>query len=668
MHPEQKAQSRIKELVLKLNYHNDCYYVYDSPEITDEEYDALKKELQELEDKYPNLKLPNSPTNQVGALAQSTFGKVKHKIPMLSLDNAFNSEELRNFDKKLSKLSNEIEYVCELKFDGLAVSVHYINGQLFRASTRGDGAIGEDITENIKMVSNIPVNLPKPFPQEIEFRGEVYMPIEEFERLNNERKNTGEKLFANPRNAAAGSLRQQDASVTKARGLDIFIYDVGTVNGYKPFQTQVHKLKVSKLLGMKVNNYFQIYSSIEDVIKFCEEWIGERKNLPYAIDGVVIKVNDISLQNRAGNTSHGPRWAIAYKFPAEEVQTYIKDISIQVGRTGALTPVAIMEPVMVDGSMVQNATLHNEDELKKKDVKIGDRVVIRKAGDVIPEVVRVVKENRTGKEKDFVMPSECPKCGSPVERKDGEAVIRCVNLNCPAQKLRALQHWASKDAMDIDGLGTSVAEQLFESSLVAHPLDLYKLTKKDLMQLERMGDKSAENLISSISTSKTRGLERLIFALGIMHVGKGTAKRLVKKYSSLSALAQASQEDLELLDDIGQTTAKSIYDFFHTLSDKELINKIQAIGIDTIINQANISDKQNLLHGQVFVFTGKLESMSRSEIQKLAEDFGGNTTSSISKAVDYLVVGDSPGSKLDKAKQLGIKVMEEKEFLSMVGR
>lgn len=668
MHPEQKAQSRIKELVLKLNYHNDCYYVYDSPEITDEEYDALKKELQELEDKYPNLKLPNSPTNQVGALAQSTFGKVKHKIPMLSLDNAFNSEELRNFDKKLSKLSNEIEYVCELKFDGLAVSVHYINGQLFRASTRGDGAIGEDITENIKMVSNIPVNLPKPFPQEIEFRGEVYMPIEEFERLNNERKNTGEKLFANPRNAAAGSLRQQDASVTKDRGLDVFIYDVGTVNGYKPFQTQVHKLKVSKLLGMKVNNYFQTYSSIEDVIKFCEGWIGERKNLPYAIDGVVIKVNDISLQNRAGNTSHGPRWAIAYKFPAEEVQTYIKDISIQVGRTGALTPVAIMEPVMVDGSMVQNATLHNEDELKKKDVKIGDRVVIRKAGDVIPEVVRVVKENRTGKEKDFVMPSECPKCGSPVERKDREVVIRCVNLNCPAQKLRALQHWASKDAMDIDGLGTSVAEQLFESGLVVHPLDLYKLTKEDLMQLERMGDKSAENLISSISTSKTRGLERLIFALGIMHVGKGTAKRLVKKYSSLSALAQASQEDLELLDDIGQTTAKSIYDFFHTLSDKELINKIQAIGIDTIINQANISDKQNLLHGQVFVFTGKLESMSRSEIQKLAEDFGGNTTSSISKAVDYLVVGDSPGSKLDKAKQLGIKVMEEKEFLSMVGR
>lgn len=668
MHPEQKAQSRIKELVLKLNYHNDCYYVYDSPEITDEEYDALKKELQELEDKYPNLKLPNSPTNQVGALAQSTFSKVKHKIPMLSLDNAFNSEELRNFDKKLSKLSNEIEYVCELKFDGLAVSVHYINGQLFRASTRGDGAIGEDITENIKMVSNIPVNLPKPFPQEIEFRGEVYMPIEEFERLNNERKNTGEKLFANPRNAAAGSLRQQDASVTKDRGLDVFIYDVGTVNGYKPFQTQVHKLKVSKLLGMKVNNYFQTYSSIEDVIKFCEGWIGERKNLPYAIDGVVIKVNDISLQNRAGNTSHGPRWAIAYKFPAEEVQTYIKDISIQVGRTGALTPVAIMEPVMVDGSMVQNATLHNEDELKKKDVKIGDRVVIRKAGDVIPEVVRVVKENRTGKEKDFVMPSECPKCGSPVERKDREVVIRCVNLNCPAQKLRALQHWASKDAMDIDGLGTSVAEQLFESGLVVHPLDLYKLTKEDLMQLERMGDKSAENLISFISTSKTRGLERLIFALGIMHVGKGTAKRLVKKYSSLSALAQASQEDLELLDDIGQTTAKSIYDFFHTLSDKELINKIQAIGIDTIINQANISDKQNLLHGQVFVFTGKLESMSRSEIQKLAEDFGGNTTSSISKAVDYLVVGDSPGSKLDKAKQLGIKVMEEKEFLSMVGR
>lgn len=668
MHPEQKAQSRIKELVLKLNYHNDCYYVYDSPEITDEEYDALKKELQELEDKYPNLKLPNSPTNQVGALAQSTFGKVKHKIPMLSLDNAFNSEELRNFDKKLRKLSNDIEYVCELKFDGLAVSVHYINGQLFRASTRGDGAIGEDITENIKMVSNIPDNLPQPFPQEIEFRGEVYMPIEEFERLNNERKNTGEKLFANPRNAAAGSLRQQDASVTKDRGLDVFIYDVGTVNGYKPFQTQVHKLKVSKLLGMKVNNYFQTYSSIEDVIKFCEGWIGERKNLPYAIDGVVIKVNDISLQNRAGNTSHGPRWAIAYKFPAEEVQTYIKDISIQVGRTGALTPVAIMEPVMVDGSMVQNATLHNEDELKKKDVKIGDRVVIRKAGDVIPEVVRVVKENRTGKEKDFVMPSECPKCGSPVERKDREVVIRCVNLNCPAQKLRALQHWASKDAMDIDGLGTSVAEQLFESGLVVHPLDLYKLTKEDLMQLERMGDKSAENLISFISTSKTRGLERLIFALGIMHVGKGTAKRLVKKYSSLSALAQASQEDLELLDDIGQTTAKSIYDFFHTLSDKELINKIQAIGIDTIINQANISDKQNLLHGQVFVFTGKLESMSRSEIQKLAEDFGGNTTSSISKAVDYLVVGDSPGSKLDKAKQLGIKVMEEKEFLSMVGR
>jgi len=668
MHPEQKAQSRIKELVLKLNYHNDCYYVYDSPEITDEEYDALKKELQELEGAYPNLKLPNSPTNQVGALAQSTFGKVKHKIPMLSLDNAFNSEELRNFDKKLRKLSNDIEYVCELKFDGLAVSVHYINGQLFRASTRGDGAIGEDITENIKMVSNIPDNLPQPFPQEIEFRGEVYMPIEEFERLNNERKNTGEKLFANPRNAAAGSLRQQDASVTKDRGLDVFIYDVGTVNGYKPFQTQVHKLKVSKLLGMKVNNYFQTYSSIEDVIKFCEGWIGERKNLPYAIDGVVIKVNDISLQNRAGNTSHGPRWAIAYKFPAEEVQTYIKDISIQVGRTGALTPVAIMEPVMVDGSMVQNATLHNEDELKKKDVKIGDRVVIRKAGDVIPEVVRVVKENRTGKEKDFVMPSECPKCGSPVERKDGEVVIRCVNLNCPAQKLRALQHWASKDAMDIDGLGTSVAEQLFESGLVVHPLDLYKLTKEDLMQLERMGDKSAENLISSISTSKTRGLERLIFALGIMHVGKGTAKRLVKKYSSLSALAQASQEDLELLDDIGQTTAKSIYDFFHTLSDKELINKIQAIGIDTIINQANISDKQNLLHGQVFVFTGKLESMSRSEIQKLAEDFGGNTTSSISKAVDYLVVGDSPGSKLDKAKQLGIKVMEEKEFLSMVGR
>jgi DNA ligase (NAD+) len=661
-------EEKIKDLTLKINYHNDCYYVYDNPEITDEEYDALKRELEKLEKEFPHFKLPNSPTDKVGALAQSSFEKVEHKIPMLSLSNAFNAEELRAFDKRLKRKLNSddtIEYICELKFDGLAVSVHYMDGELFRASTRGDGHIGEDITENIKMVSHIPLQLNEPAPPEIEFRGEVFMPIAEFEKLNEKRKQNKEKLFANPRNAASGSLRQQDVNVTKQRGLDLFIYDIGVTNGLKPFATHKQKLKLAKLLGMNVNEYCEIFcDSIEEVIEFCKSWIEKRDTLPYAVDGVVIKANNVACQENAGSSSHSPRWAVAYKFPAEEVETVVKDIVVQVGRTGALTPVAVMDPVMVDGSMVQNATLHNEDELRRKDVRIGDRVVIRKAGDVIPEIVSVVKEARTGSEKEFVMPTKCPQCGGEVVRKDEEAVMRCINLNCPAQKLRALQHWVSKDAMDIDGLGSSVAEQLFESNLVEHPLDLYKLSKEDFLQLDRMGEKSAQNLIDSINISKNRDLSRLIYALGIMHVGKGTAKRLVKKYSTLEELANASQIELEAIEDIGEITAKSIYDFFNAPYNENLLQKMYNLNINTEVQKESIKDDR--LNGLKFIFTGKLEKMTRSKIKKLTEALGGEVSSSISKSVDYLVVGENPGSKLQKAKKADVSVITEKEFYKML--
>ena len=672
----QIAQQKIKKLTLEIIRHNDNYHVYNAPEITDQEYDALKRELEDLEKKFPQFKLPNSPTDKVGAFTPSSFSKVTHKIPMLSLSNAFNAEELRAFDQKLKRRlaedlnvtstkedDIEIEYVCELKFDGLAVSLHYMDNELFRASTRGDGQIGEDITENIKTISSVPYKLDRLAIDEIEFRGEVFMPHSEFERLNAEREAAGEDLFANPRNAASGSLRQQDPRITAERKLDIFLYDIGICNGLKPTTHHYLKLKIIQGLTGRANTHSKTIKGIEKVIQFCSDWIAKRKELPYDIDGIVIKLNDVALQQKMGSNSHSPRWAIAYKFPAEEVETIIEDIQIQVGRTGALTPVAVMQPVLVDGSIIKHATLHNEDEINKKDVKIGDRVMIRKAGDVIPEVVRVIKNKRTGQEKTFVMPSECPECGGEVYRKDSEAVSRCMNVNCPAQKLRAIQHWASKGAMDIDGLGPSIVEQLFEAKFIENPLDLYELTLEKVLQLDRMAEKSAQNLIDAIQQSKKQDLQRLIHALGITHVGKGTAKRLVVKFSSLEELVEATEEELANTEDIGAITAKSIYEFFHVAHNADLVMKIKQLGLNI---QTNTNVKKGKLNGLKFVFTGKLEQMGRNEIQELVEAQGGETSSSISKDIAYLVAGESAGSKLDKAQKLGIKIITEKEFFEML--
>ncbi len=666
----EQARQRIDELTEQLNYHNYRYYVLDDPEISDQQYDAMLVELQQLEEQFPELRRPDSPTQRVGAEPSDEFATVEHTVPMLSLDKSFSGKELIEFDRRLKRVlgmdeGEPITYVCELKIDGLAVSLRYEDGVFVQGATRGDGRHGEDITPNLRTVRSIPLRLRGEAPPVLEVRGEVYLPIPEFERINAERARTGEPLFANPRNAAAGSVRQLDPTITASRRLDIFCYGTGEVEGLS-FETHTEELELLRRFGCRVNPHIATVASIEEALAYCEQWTQRRAELDYEVDGVVVKADRIELQERAGATAHGPRWATAYKFPAVEAETVVKDIEVTVARTGQLTPVAVMEPVFVDGSTVSRAVLHNEDEVARKDIRIGDHVIIRKAGDVIPEVVRSLPEKRTGHEKPFEMPRRCPVCGTEVVREEGEAVTRCPNLNCPARRLSLLLHWGSRQAMDIDGLGEAVAQQLLDRGLVERPEDLYRLTVDQVAELERMGEKSAQNLIDAIEASKTRGLERLLFALGILHVGRTAAQRLAERYRSLREVADASQEELEAIPDIGPKIAESIVAYFARPENANLPERLEALGIDTTRAEAPALAGTPLA-GQTFVFTGSLESMTRSEAQELVERLGGRATSSVSSNTNYVVAGPGAGSKLEKARALGIPVLTEQQFLEMIG-
>lgn len=672
MMDEKTAREEIERLRDEINYHNYRYYVLDSPVISDAEYDELFRRLEELERRYPHLITPDSPTQRVGAEPVEAFGTITHTIPMLSLSNAFEEGEAREFDSRVKRFLNtdeEIEYVGEPKLDGLAVELVYVDGVFTTGSTRGDGYTGEDITQNLKTIKTIPMRLLKespegdrknPIPSRLEVRGEVFMPIKAFEELNRERERSGEPLFANPRNAAAGSVRQLDPRITASRPLDIFCYGIGLCEGVE-FATHYEVLQALNSWGLKVNPHIRICRGIEDILKYHKYMEELRDRLPYELDGVVIKVNSLELQERLGVLTRTPRWALAYKFKPRQATTRIKDIIVNVGRTGALTPVAILEPVRVGGVTIVRSTLHNQDEIDRKDVRIGDWVVIQRAGDVIPEVVSVIKERRSGDERPYHIPDRCPLCDSAVI-KDG-AIHRCTGgLACPAQVREAINHFASKRAMDIDGLGGKHVEQLFEKGLLRDLADIYYLKKQDLLGLERFADRSADNLLNAIEKSKETTLPRLIYALGIRHVGEHTARILAEEFGSLDALMNASYERLIEIREIGPETAESIVAFFREPHNLNVIDRLKKAGIRC----KEKARKEGTLSGKTFVFTGALNSFTRDVAKEIVEERGGKVASSVSKKVDYVVVGEEPGSKYDQAKRLGIKTITEEEFKRLI--
>jgi len=663
-----EAEKRIKALREQINYHNKLYFEHDSPEISDSEYDGLMRELKRLEEEFPELVTPDSPTQRVGGRPLEAFDTVMHSVPMLSLANAFDEGELKEFHRRVtSAVGEEVEYVVELKIDGLAVALTYENGVFTRGATRGDGIVGEDITQNLKTIKTIPLKLSDyngqiPF---IEVRGEVYIPKKEFERLNEEREKAGLSLFANPRNAAAGSLRQLDPRITASRPLNIFVYGAGRIDGIE-VSTHLEMLELLKKMGFRVNPNVSVFRRIDDVISYCERWVEQRGRLPYDIDGIVIKVNSLEHQRLLGATSKSPRWAIAYKFPAEQKTTVIKDIIVRVGRTGVLTPTAVLEPVRIAGSTVTKATLHNEDYIRQKDIKIGDTVVVKKAGDVIPEVVEVVFNKREGSERDFVMPQKCPECGSDVVRFEGEAAAKCTGIACPAQLKRGIIHFASRDAMDIEGLGPAIVNQLVDRGLVKDAGDLYFLKVDDLIPLERMGEKSASNLINAIQRSKTNPLEKLIFALGIPFIGSRAASILAERFKALDNLMNSTYEELVQIPEMGPKMAQSVITFFKQEQTKNIIRKFKRAGLNLETAGRKKRDEGAALNGITFVLTGSLEKYTRKQAQDIIEKFGGRVSSSVSSKTDYVLAGKDPGSKLEKAKELGIKIIDEKEFERML--
>lgn len=664
---KQQASVEIKKLRDKINYHNHRYYVLDSPVVSDQEYDRLMRRLEELERLYPDLVTPDSPSRKVGAPPLDEFGTVTHSVPMLSLQNAFSSDELIDFDKRIKKLlgDKDYDYVAEPKIDGLGVEVVYRAGTYTQGSTRGDGYTGEDVTESLRTVRSLPLRLIRSDgepPPLLEVRGEVYMAKSDFAELNRRREAEDEPLFANPRNAAAGSVRQLDSSVTASRRLNIFIYAIGRIEGVE-FKTHWEMLQAFRSWGLRVNPEIRACKSIEDAVAFHERLEAKRKGLDYEIDGVVLKVNDLALQAELGQISRSPRWAIAYKFQPEQATTVIEDILVQVGRTGALTPVAVMKPVRIGGVEVKRATLHNQDEIDRKDVRVGDTVVVQRAGDVIPEVVAVVAEKRTGKEKRFKIPGNCPVCGSHVYRDPDEAVSRCTNVTCPAVIKQSMKHFASKPAMDIEGLGSKLVEMLVDGGLVRTFADLYRLTKGDLVGLERMADKSAENLLDALQKSKATTLARLIYALGIRHVGYHVAQVLADNFASISELEQADHDRLTSIMEIGPKVADSIRTFFSLEQNRKAIEDLLSQGVQYKEPGKRRAAK---LDGKVFVFTGSLKQFKRSQAKQLIEALGGRVASGVSKKVDYIVVGEDPGSKLEEARRLGIETIEEKAFKEIV--
>lgn len=660
------ARKRAESLRQEIEFHDYRYYVLDQPSISDAEYDKMMRELEKLENQFPSLVTPYSPTRRVGGRPREGFTQVRHLSPMISLSNAFDEAELRDFDRRVRQgLPGEaVQYVVEPKIDGLAVSLYYENGVLVRGATRGDGETGEDITENLKTIGSVPLRLRRPVP-ELEVRGEAYMSKESFSRLNETREEAGEPLFANPRNAAAGTLRQLDPKVTASRRLGLFVYGLGHVQGTSPVH-HAEVLELLKELGFKVNEY-ELFDGLEELINYCLKWQASRFDLPYAADGLVLKVNSLSQQERLGATMKSPRWAIAYKFPPEQAVTTVKNIFVRVGRTGALTPTAELDPVRLAGTTVSKATLHNEDIINEKDIRIGDRVLVQKAGDIIPEVVSVIKEERTGREEAWSMPQQCPACGIRVIRAGGESAVRCTNLACPAKLWEGLIHFASRNAMDIAGLGPAVIGQLMAANLVRDPADLYTLKFDDLTSLERMGTKSAQNLLEAVEASKGNSLARLIFALGIRHVGERAARLLAERYGSMESLASAGEEELVSIPEIGPKIASSTTSFFAAPENRRVIDKLARAGVDPREDRSAPQGDKPLL-GKVFVITGTLEGFNRQEAQELVESLGGKVTSSVSRKTDYVVVGDKPGSKYDKAVSLGIPVLGEKEFIELTGK
>lgn len=660
-----QLEQRVQELHKLLNDYGHAYYVLDDPIVPDAVYDQYLHELIALEEQNPDLILPDSPTQRVGSIVSEGFKKVTHANPMLSLSNAFNEADLRDFDKRIQGIIDEAPtYVCELKIDGLAISLLYEDGLLVRGATRGDGTTGEDITSNIKTIRSIPMRLKEKVT--VEARGEAYMPKSSFAKLNEERAAQTEVLFANPRNAAAGSLRQLDPKITASRNLSMFVYGMGGDGEDQNIDNHLDALGFMKKQGLPTNKETKKCTSIEEVLSFIEEWTEKRHDIPYEIDGIVIKVNDYAQQEELGFTAKSPRFAIAYKFPAEEVVTKIIDIDLTVGRTGVVTPTAILEPAQVAGSTVQRATLHNEDLIREKDIRIGDRVIIRKAGDIIPEVVAVITAERTGAEVPYEMPTNCPVCESELIRIEEEVALRCVNPQCPAQIQEGIYHFASRNAMNIDGLGEKVVEQLFREQLIKDISDLYTLTVDDLVKLERMGLKSATNLVEAIEASKANSMERVLFGLGIRHIGEKAAKILSENFHSFEALMKATREELIAIFEIGDKMADSLVTYFEQDEVQLLIGRLKDAGL-TLQYTGRIIDaavmENSPFAGKTVVLTGKLIQLTRTEAKEKIESLGGKVAGSVSKKTDLVIAGEEAGSKLEKATSLGIEVWDEQKLL-----
>jgi DNA ligase (NAD+) len=659
-----KDRARAEALRRDILYHERKYYVDNDPQVSDVEFDRLVRELRELESRFPGLVTLESPTQRVGEKPLEGFPSVVHRTPMLSIDNCYNEAELREFEERVRKLlpGREVAYTAELKIDGLGISVLYRDGKFARAVTRGDGVRGDDVSGNVKTIRSLPLVIDE--RGEVEVRGEIYLPFASFRKINKEREELGESLFANPRNAAAGSIRLLDPKEVAARNLNVFLYYL-FVDG-KEEAGQWLSLRKLKELGVPTNPHSRFCQTLDGVLTYYKEWTEKRDSLDYDVDGIVVKVDAAAERQALGTTARSPRWAISYKFPARQATTHVNNIVIQVGRTGALTPVAVLEPVKLSGTTISRSTLHNEDELRRKDIRVGDFVLIERSGDVIPQVVSVMKERRTARSRPFAWPGRCPVCGSEVFRPEGEVISRCVNTSCPARVRESVLHFAGRRAMDIEGLGEAVVDQLLAAGLVHSIPDLYALRYDDLVDLERLGPKSARNLLDEIEGSKTRGLARLVFALGIRHVGERLAQTLAARFRTLDALEKAAEEELLQTEDVGPKVAESIRFFFAQPESRELVGRLRKAGLATAaVEDAGVPKP---LAGQVFVITGTLSGLSRDEARDLLEKLGAEVGSSVTRKTTGLIVGESPGSKLDKARELGVRILGEREFLGLVGK
>ena len=655
---------QIDNLIDKINYHIDKYYNQDTPEISDFEYDMLMKELIKLEAENPEFKRVDSPSNRVGGVALDKFDQVTHKNPMLSLSNAYSAEDLRDFDRRVKEMTDgDVEYVVEFKIDGLSVGITYENGEFKSAATRGNGIIGEDISKNAMTIKSVPLKIDD--KREIIVRGEVYISKENFEKVNEYQEEHDLQVFANPRNLAAGSLRQLDSKLTAKRPLDIFVFNLENINELDGIDTHSDSLEYLKKLGFSVSENYKICKSIDEVIEFIEYWTENRGSLKFDIDGMVVKVNNIEQRNEMGFTAKSPRWAIAYKFPAERKKSKILDIEVEVGRTGTITPTAILEPVRLAGTSVSRATLHNEDFIREKDIKLFDHVIVQKAGDIIPQIVEVVKGDRTGDEKDFVMPSVCPECGEPTVRLEGEAAVKCINISCPAQIRRGMIHFVSREAMDIDGMGESIITLFLKEGLIKDVSDIYYLKKEQIVPLERMGEKSADNLIKAIEKSKSNDLWRLINGLGIRFVGVKGAKILASNFSSLDEIMNADVERLQQLEEFGSIMSESVVKFFREEQNLAVIQKLKDAGVNTEAGEDKSEGIPQLFEGMKIVLTGTLPTLKRNQAKEIIELRGGKATSSVSKSTTFVLAGEEAGSKLTKANDLGIKVIDEEMFLKL---